>query len=114
MFAIHGGKTPVGFAATYEASADLDWIIARGLCPRGTFLPQTYRAGIVAVCRFGGTMTASFDPWFAGPVGWFLEDVTVLPEPVPCRGDQKLWEVPPDVLAEVERQLRGLNVEATP
>jgi hypothetical protein len=45
-----------------------------------------------------------------GRYGYETCDLRVLPEPVPCRGCQALhWEVPADVAAEVERQLRILE-----
>lgn len=43
--------------------------------------------------------------WWAGPVGWLLQDVVALPTPVPCRGAQGLWILPADVEAEVLRQI---------
>ena len=36
---------------------------------------------------------------YCGPIGWVLTNVVALPEPVPCRGFQKLWTL----LADVER-----------
>jgi hypothetical protein len=35
--------------------------------------------------------------WYFGPYGWVLEDVRPLPEPIPCRGAQGLWDVPADI-----------------
>ncbi len=36
---------------------------------------------------------------------WFLTDVRVLAEPVPCRGAQGIWTVPDDKAALVRQQL---------
>lgn len=33
------------------------------------------------------------DPWAFGPWCWVVDDVKLLPEPVPCRGMQGLWPV---------------------
>lgn len=44
--------------------------------------------------------------WFFGPIGYVLRDVRALPTPVPCRGWQGFWTLPPDVAARVEEQLR--------
>jgi hypothetical protein len=45
-----------------------------------------------------GTMPADFDSrWFVGDFGWVFDDVVPI-EPVPCRGAQGLWQVPPPVL----------------
>jgi hypothetical protein len=37
--------------------------------------------------------------------GWVLRNVRRLAKPVPCRGAQGLWDLPPELLAAVERQL---------
>lgn len=50
--------------------------------------------GIVAVARVVGVVRNSDSPWAAqGQYHWQLADVTPI-EPVPCRGAQKLWQVP--------------------
>lgn len=41
------------------------------------------------------------NPWFLGPVGWLLTDFRYLPEPIPCRGAQGLWTVPPAIEAQL-------------
>jgi hypothetical protein len=46
--------------------------------------------------------------WFCGPVGWILDEVAVLREPVTVRGAQGLWNVPP----EVERQVLTMQEAA--
>lgn len=47
--------------------------------------------------------------WAAGGNGglshWRLADPVALPVPVPCRGFQRLWRLPPDVAEQVEEQL---------
>ena len=43
--------------------------------------------------------------WFAGPCGWMLDDLRALAEPVPCRGRQGLWALPPDVERSVLERL---------
>lgn len=42
--------------------------------------------------------------WFFGEFGWVVEEPFALPEPVPCRGSQGLWTMPPDVEAKVLAQ----------
>lgn len=39
-----------------------------------------------------------------GRYGWLLEDVVILPEPVPCKGALNLWTVPDDVVAAIAAQ----------
>ena len=41
--------------------------------------------------------------WFSGPYGWVLRDFQLLRNPIPCRGYQKLWNVP----GEIEEAIRG-------
>ena len=42
-----------------------------------------------------------------GPWCWILADVRALPEPIPWRGAQGLWDVPLDLEAKIERALNG-------
>lgn len=46
------------------------------------------------------------DPWFVGAFGWYLRDVVKI-DPVPCKGAQKLWEVPAPVLRQVRTNWRA-------
>ena len=46
------------------------------------------------------------DPWFCGPVGWYLRDVTSF-DPVPCKGAQGLWTVPPAPLELVRERWKA-------
>lgn len=107
-FAIHGGVAPTSRPAL-EAVLDvarelaLKFPIPQG---QGTTLADAIRPGIVAVCRFGGTVTESSSYWFQGPIGWVLAERFVLPEPVPCKGAQGLWTLPPDVTEAVRSQYR--------
>ncbi|WP_373541143.1 DUF488 family protein [Chamaesiphon sp.] len=56
---------------------------------------------IVAIVRFGGNVTASSSPWFIpGNIGWQLPDITPI-DPIPARGQQGLWELPPELLDRV-------------
>lgn len=41
--------------------------------------------------------------WFFGPYGWLMPERVPI-APVPCRGAQGLWKLPPDVEAEVLRR----------
>lgn len=48
---------------------------------------------------------ASESPWLFGPWGWVWRDVRALPRPVPCKGRQGFWRLPPAVEAAVREQL---------
>ncbi len=66
------------------------------------------RGAVVAVAFVEGFVTkddAPEDPWFTGPYGWLLGEVTAIP-PVPCRGSLGLWKMPDRVRHSViERYL---------
>lgn len=55
---------------------------------------QIVMKSIVGICRIAGCVTESDDQWFAGPYGWVLSDVVRLPEPIPFKGAQGLWQIP--------------------
>lgn len=69
--------------------------------------------GIVAVTRVAGFRgwdsigSPDDDPWLVGPWGWQLDNVRVLVEPVPCKGAQGLWTLPPDLEVAVRARLGG-------
>lgn len=90
--AIHAGKH-------YDEDAALALRLGRGIVVPSR--EESAAGAIVAVARYAGTVGEGCqDPWFVGPVGWRLAEVTAI-APVPCRGAQKLWRLPEDVLAQV-------------
>lgn len=119
-----------GGSAWAEVASAIESIDAEGLIPVGapTLTPAHMfcaSSAIVATVRLAGWVTpnphhyrtASIDdgqrvrnaarsPWFSGPIGWVLADKVVLPTPIPCRGAQGLWTVPPDVGVRVRDQER--------
>ena len=63
-------------------------------------------------------MTKSPSEWFYRPddgsvnYGWVLGcEVTPLKEPISCKGALGLWEIPPDVLRGMKRQLPGVKLD---
>lgn len=44
--------------------------------------------------------------WFFGPYGWVFREQVEFREPVPCRGAQGLWVVPPDVTVLVRQRFQ--------
>lgn len=71
----------------------LDALRDRGIEPTSN---ELIRGAIVAVCTVTGYVEESDSPWFTGPIGWTLEDIVAI-DPVPCRGFQGLWNLPPDI-----------------
>lgn len=41
------------------------------------------------------------DAWASGPWCWKVGQVIALPEPIPCKGAQGFWVVPPELAAEL-------------
>jgi hypothetical protein len=98
--AIHAGKTvDRGFLAAVMAKYQVDLSMA----VTGTIVcvamlvecVETAYAYVNRSERFWGDY--SWGRW-----AWFLEDVKVLSEPIPCRGMQGLWTPSP----EIERQIQ--------
>lgn len=70
------------------------------------------RGAVVAVCTLGSILDtrAALSPWANKQQNqWPLEQVQVLPVPVPCRGYQRIWYLPPGVEQAVREQLEGDN-----
>lgn len=86
-----GGKIGAGYRENAEGK-----VTARDL---------SYGA-IVAVARVVAHVTVSESPWFVGPIGWVLDEVTAI-EPVPCRGAQGVWTVPDAELALVRARWKA-------
>ena len=61
-----------------------------------------HRSAIIATAIIKGYIEQSNDKWFLGPYGWILDNIKVLSEPVFCRGNQKLWSIPSDVMALIK------------
>ena len=105
-FAVHAAKKWDPFArATVRQVGLPDDIIS--------WDPEDHPTGLVGVADLTGVCTpicrlsCECGPW-ESPGSWhwqLAERVTVLPEPVPCRGNQSWWHLPPDVADAVERQL---------
>lgn len=68
-------------------STDTDKPLLRACLPR----PNSYEYA------FG-----NYEP---GRHAWVTRDCHILPQPVPARGNQTLWKVPPDVQREIDRQI---------
>jgi len=73
------------------------------------------RSAILAVARLASVCSDSFDmpdvvcgcgPWaFPRSRHFHLTEVHALQRPVPCKGAQKLWHLPPAVAEAIERQI---------
>jgi hypothetical protein len=89
--------------------------------PRSLRIPDLRTLDYSAICgvaRVVDVVTKSRSKWFWRPTdgsvnyGWVLEDVTALEKPIPCKGALGLWEVPPGVFREVQRQVPRLKLSS--
>lgn len=99
LLAIHAAKQPGGPG---------EFVFAEELAGEVFEVPALPYAAVVAVVEFFGATgdVGSIDnPWAHGPVCWLLKHARPLSEPVPCRGAQGLWNLPPDVEARVLAQI---------
>ena len=87
--------------------------------PRGHHVPDLDSLDYSAICgvaRVVNIVTKSRSKWFCRPdvgstnYGWVLAEVKVLKKPIPCKGALGLWDVPPKVLRELQRQLPKLDL----
>jgi hypothetical protein len=103
--AIHAGK---GWS---EAGGWALQALANGLFP--PIESHIVFGAIIAVATIRGCVgveASCFNRWIDGPYGWLLTHVIALPKPIPCRGNQGLWNVPADIEAEIDRQLKHLDI----
>lgn len=73
----------------------------------------THPPSEVFAARAARVLHLDDDPWWTGPVGWLFEDVVEI-EPVPCRGAQRLWTVPPEVEHVVRLRVAMASRSARP
>lgn len=117
-FAIHGGVAPKRGSVSYADPIQKAYLLSERFA--GVHFPPEeviFRDGIVAVATFGGitldgriasAQHSDVDPWFdetPGNKGWLLRDVIVLPEPIPRKGAQGLWDVPDSVLRQIQEAI---------
>lgn len=100
-FAIHAGKR-------YDKPAAK--ILKQLTLPSDPPKPDMVSMAVLATARFGGVVTSAEEAeevgenqarWFFGPFGWVLYDIRQLVEPIPCRGHQKLWNLPDKIEAQI-------------
>lgn len=58
-----------------------------------------WRGKLVAACDYEASYTAPNPPiWDEGyPVWWHLTNVRLLDEPIPCRGNVGMWQLPKEI-----------------
>ncbi|MCW2898780.1 MAG: hypothetical protein JWO67_1045 [Streptosporangiaceae bacterium] len=82
----------------------------RATIPLRPDAPGIHRGAVIAVADLTDICTARNDcncgPWSAAGLNhWQLDNVQPLSEPIPCRGDFYLWQLPEDVETRVHAAL---------
>lgn len=101
--AIHAGLTYHAPHAEQIADAFGVEVPKRDAVPQGAIVAVALVAGYI--CEEDEGAPELTDPWFSGPYGWLLENVRKL-SPVPCRGAQGLWSVPPAIETQIRLHLQ--------
>lgn len=66
---------------------------------------------IVGVCDYKARERTGRESWDEGyPYWWDLSNVVRLPEPIPCRGNVGMWQMPTELAAKVEATAQVLQV----
>lgn len=104
--ALHATKTDDGLG--YGAIKHITGTRPSSDLPRGAVVATAVVKGYITPRDVANGLVASDQrKWFTGPCGWVLVDVQPLPEPIPCRGYQKLWTVPADIAKEIAQVTDG-------
>lgn len=110
--ALHGGVYPRG-RHWDEAQRDLEWIQARGLAPADLNLADAIVEGLCATAYYAGVVhrdsaaELTRSPWFSGPWGWDLRELTPFEQPIPCQGALGLWLVTGTSVTQALRKQLG-------
>jgi len=65
---------------------------------------------VVGVCDYKARQRQEVESWDEGyPYWWDLSNGVRLPEPIPCRGNVGMWQMPPDLAAKVSAAECVLN-----
>lgn len=64
------------------------------------------RSAIVGTVEIVSSLRESTSPWFQGRFGFQLANPRSLVQPIPIKGYLGFWDVPEDVVAMIENQLR--------
>lgn len=112
--AIHAGKTwdddgyemlePIWVELGIKP--DLDLVRQTGLIGTALLSGVAQEVGLSAIALTAGRWPSAghsetVQEWWAGPYGWLLDDVRPLPEPIPCKGRQGLWDVPAELVGRL-------------
>ncbi len=70
---------------------------------------DTVNGKIIGTVQLVDCLTWIRSHWFSGPVGWLLANPIALPRPIPAKGALGLWQLTPEIEAEVYRQVAEIK-----
>jgi hypothetical protein len=114
LIAIHAAKTDPYLAlkgvSTDIRAAMLVALREAGVCPFGKAFKDLPLGAIIGYGELVGCLLMTpeliakqtpqellFGDWTPGRYAWEIKNRVLLPVPIPCKGAQGLWTVPPDV-----------------
>ncbi len=106
---IHAGKSVV-----WDTSATDEWFRQLGiLIPQHLHYGKLLGVVDVVDCLPSWDLPSSFlsDPFVFGPMCWVLANPRPLKTPIPLKGRQQLFTVPPALISQVRRDLGLLEAE---
>ncbi len=63
---------------------------------------ENWPGKVIGVCDYKARQRREVESWDEGyPYWWDLSNVVRLPEPIPCRGNIGMWQMPPDLAVKV-------------
>lgn len=125
-FAVHAGKTyDKDWAEMIADSFGLE-VPEKSVIPLGAVIAVATFVGCIDdialegltrddLLRMGMSPTKfnAVHEWYSGPYGFLVDDVRKFSTPVPCRGFQGLWNLPPEIEKAVLAQLEpGASIDA--
>ena len=107
--ALHAAKS-FDTDLSYAGRSPIGYLLLHGFAPPASF--HSYdKSAIVGVATIDRvvtekkTLAEDQKRWFFGEYGWILTDVHALTRPIAATGKLGLWEVPFDMVAEINEQL---------
>jgi hypothetical protein len=105
---LHAGKH-------FDSEAAEDFCSRYAIHPDGAAPHGWKDEGLIGLARVVGCRSTEGDVmdwmpdqviWWAGPHAWLLSDVRAFREPIPCKGTQGLWDLPPWAEERVRKEWR--------
>lgn len=88
-------KAQPGHDARVKAEGLIGTVLLCGVCDGYLDEPRLIAGRWPATA---GTIERVVHDWYVGRYGWLLDDARALPEPIPCKGQRGLWDVPAELI----------------